>query len=620
MPVFNPSQKKVGATSHAIFRDGRRVDVTQDAVLSGGGGSSSGSGANPAIIDANGTPVLATDILASEILNLLGITPEDFSANELVALVNSSGDVTASLDGNTAVFNFSSLIADSKLASTFVKTVDGNVPNALGNVVSTIIIQNKDGSQASSGIQSIRIEGTAIGDPAIDGSTATFTVDAAPEIAGMLVDEVFANKQVDVRIAQADGTSIGEVLEVDAENGLTINDDLARNPSSTFPAESQRLVFGLGQDFIRNYETGVQYNDGDLIVHGGILYQVTQIIGAGQNSQFSDVTVEQRFSGGGASAPFNMAPSGTAVDYGTLTWDDANDQLRWDQPAANEIVAALATSGSTTQLQIQLYHDMTGLSDIYSRLTVQNEFGFDATASAGQLVLRGYVKEWPATFPTGGFDVEPNSIWYDSDRLWRYADTATLAINVSNFVSNSGLANKTALADWVIVGDTIEDTNHVTLGTTPPADPEAGDAFIDTDNAREFTWDGNVWFQTGGPGTEATEVAEDPIITLTNGWTIRAVNEGLAILNGTDARMLLTTAGAVQFSGDVTGTDTVTYTPPQDANAIVQLTNNWQIVSANEGLTLTNNGTGLAQLTTLGAFSVTAAVTQNVGTISYTVS
>ena len=178
---FNRGGTNSGSSQGVFNREGidngsGRVFPSQDATASPSGGA---SGQVPAIIDVSGTPVLASGITAQEILNLLGASTGDFSAQDLVNLINAGGDVTASITGSTVLLNFNGAIQDNELASTFVKTVDGNVPNASGNVVSTIVVQNENGSQASSGIQAIRLQGTAVADPTIQGSTAVFTIDQA---------------------------------------------------------------------------------------------------------------------------------------------------------------------------------------------------------------------------------------------------------------------------------------------------------------------------------------------------------------------------------------------------------------------------------------------------------
>ena len=149
-----------------------------------------GTGGNAAILDVSGAPVLASGISAQEILDLLGVSPGEFTAEQLLDLINTGGDVTATISAGTVLLSFNGPIQDNELASVFVKTVDGNTPNAAGNVVSTIIVQNENGTQASSGIQAIRFEGNAVGDPDINGSTAVITLNHQ-DITGKLDSSVF---------------------------------------------------------------------------------------------------------------------------------------------------------------------------------------------------------------------------------------------------------------------------------------------------------------------------------------------------------------------------------------------------------------------------------------------
>ena len=146
-------------------------------------------------------------------------------------------------------------------------------------------------------------------------------------------------------------------------------------------------------------------------------------------------------------APYDVAPTGAPEADGTLSWDSVNSRLRWDEPAANEI-AAEAVGGVT---RVSLYHDNSGINDVYSHMEVESRFGSDIEADGGRLQIEGYVKQWPSSFLVDGFQVQPDSVWLDGDVLWRYNGGSALTITVGNFTDQSGAANKMVLADWIEV-------------------------------------------------------------------------------------------------------------------------------------------------------------------------
>ena len=635
------------STGPLLFPDG----TTQ---YTSGSTSGTSTGFDPAIIDSNGTPILATNVSAQSILTLLGVTQDEVTAQDLIDLINADGDVQATLDGSTVQLTFTGPIQDSELASTFVKTVDGNVPNASGNVISSIILQNESGAQLSSGVQALRFTGDAVS-PTLEGTTAiidivqpnvdnkadtaTTVVDTdiimngAGEITSIVVGStahVFANIEGNFSFDTAGGGSddvIAVVFSVSGANVVTGTVNVAHKANlnevvsdadvlTDDSGEVNRLVVGGGTLNIAQPDISGKADISDVVLDSDVT-----INGAGRISQINVGGTQRDFAVAEAVSSLT-GDSGTADDISTIHFQGAGSATPsinvTENPDGTATVSVTVDKQDITSETIIDHRNGSVTNNITNwqinadgTLTVHfgsNLFFEIPTVADIEVVPGGILKVSRENTPFGtGVDI-----------LEEIFNGLTVPPNLAIPLLDTDIASKAYV-------DSVSEEGgggaSVTISPTPPALPEEGDIWLDRDDGVESTWDGAQWVQTGGPGVVITPV-EDPnqmdVLTLTNGWSIRAATEGLVVLNGGNAQMLLSAAGVVQFAGDAIGTATLTYTVPSDSAATFTLTEGWQIVSATEGLTLVNNGTAQAQLTTSGNFSATMAVGANFGTINYT--
>lgn len=125
---------------------------------------------------------------------------------------------------------------------------------------------------------------------------------------------------------------------------------------------------------------------------------------------------------------------------------------------------------------------------------------------------------------------------------------------------------------WVAAGTGTGSGNaSLTVSDTPPADPEAGDLWFESDTGKVFVYYDSFWIETGGGGatgvaTELSEIGDVAFSTLANGdflrydssasvWTNDPVNLGLdtagnyvATITGTANQVTVTDAGTESAS------------------------------------------------------------------------
>ena len=113
-----------------------------------------------------------------------------------------------------------------------------------------------------------------------------------------------------------------------------------------------------------------------------------------------------------------------------------------------------------------------------------------------------------------------------------------------------------------------------TITSGPPASPDVGDIWIDTDDGVESTWDGTQWFQSGGPGvtsnatgggggtTDAVSYAEAQTLTEAQKETARNNIDAAGHLE-LDGNLSLELADGITISGSMfpatVETDTFSY-------------------------------------------------------------